>query len=635
MVRLVSLFLLLTLSALAQEVPNADLLEQPSRVATPAICPKVDDWSTPSEKSCYRTTPRYDETMGYISRIAKAASRQVRVESFGKTGQGRDLLAVIVSQDGVFDPVAIHKANRPVIYIQNSVHAGEMDGKDASLALLRDMLVLKSQASLLDRAVLIVVPIYNADGHEYFGRYNRINQNGPEQTGWRANATDRNLNRDYMKAEAPETRAFLRYWNHWLPDFFVDDHVTDGADYQYDVTYSMDTDPSTYVPLAKWADEEFSPEFERRVNAAPGHLASPYIDFVGQTPDTGVAKYQSTPRFSTAYVNLQNRPALLIEMHMLKDYATRVTGNYEALRAIIAIVNRDADKLVQMNREADEATIAAARNHKAELPIRMEATSETAPFEFKGYKWTITKSEISGANRVSYERDQPLTVTIPRRVALKTTRSVTVPAAYIVPAEWTVLIDVLTAHGLQTKKLAKPWTGEVTAYRCETPEWVQQPFEGHHVASWPKPRHADVTEFVIRETGLGDNRVGCRSGVQMATFAAGSVVVPTDQRASKIAMHWLEPEAPDSAMQWGLLDAIFEQKEYGEGYVLERLARKMIAADAKLKQEFDQKLASDPQFAESPSARLNWFYQHSPWWDSRIGLYPVGKLSSTSGLPLE
>ena len=397
----------------------------------------------------------------------------------------------------------------------------------------------------------------------------------------------------------------------------------------------MDNDPTTYAPLTKWANEAFSPEFERRVNAAPGHLAAPYIDFVGQTPNTGVAKYQSTPRFSTAYVNLQNRPALLIEMHMLKDYATRVTGNYEALRAIVAIVNRDADKLVQMNREADDATIAAARNRKAELPIRMEATSETTPFEFKGYKWTITKSEISGADWVSYQRDQPITITIPRRVALKTTLSVTVPAAYIVPAEWTVLINVLAAHGLQMKKLAKPWTGEATAYRCETPQWAQQPFEGHHVASWPKPRGASVAEFVARETGLGDNRVGCRSVIEKATFAAGSVVVPMDQRASKVAMHWLEPEAPDSAMQWGLLDAIFEQKEYGEGYVLERLARKMIAADPKLKQEFDQKLTSDPHFAESRSARLNWFYQHSPWWDSRLGLYPVGRLSSISGLPLE
>ena len=573
--------------------------------------------------------------MAYISRLAKAATRQMRVESFGKTGQGRDLVAVIVSQDGVFDPQRIHRALRPVIYIQNSIHAGEMDGKDSSLALLRDMLISKSQAALLDRAVLIIVPIYNADGHEHFDAYNRINQNGPEQMGWRTNATDRNLNRDYLKAEAPETRAFLKYWNRWLPDFFVDDHVTDGADYQYDVTYMMDTDPSTYPPMAKWANEVFVPEFQKRVDSAPGHLASPYIDFVGQTPDTGIAKYQSTPRFSTAFANLQNRPGLLIEMHMLKDYATRVTGNYEALRAIIAIVNQDADKLVQMNREADAATIAAARNPKTELPLRMQASGETTPFEFKGYKWTLTKSDISGGDWVSYQHEQPITVTIPRQTKLKTTLAVSVPAAYIIPAEWTAITDVLAAHGLQMKKLSKSWTGEVSTYRCETPQWAQQPFEGHHVASWPKPEAASLRGFVARETGLGNYRVGCRAVTEKMTFAPGSVVVPMDQRAAKIAMHWLEPEAPDSAMQWGLFDSIFEQKEYGEGYVLERLARKMIAADPKLKQQFDEKVASDPEFAKSRSARLNWFYQRSPWWDSRLGLYPVGRLSSVAGLPLE
>jgi hypothetical protein len=185
------------------------------------------------------------------------------------------------------------------------------------------------------------------------------------------------------------------------------------------------------------------------------------------------------------------------------------------------------------------------------------------------------------------------------------------------------------------KKLAKPWTGEVTTYRCDTPQWAQQPFEGHHVASWPKPEAAKLGGFVGRETGLGDYRVGCRPVVEKTNFAAGSVVLPMDQRAAKIAIHWLEPGAPDSAMQWGLLDAIFEQKEYGEGYVLERLARKMIEADPKLKQEFDQKLASDPEFAQSRSARLNWFYQRSPWWDSRLGRYPVGRLSSMAGLPME
>jgi hypothetical protein len=600
-------------SAAAQQLPNADLLNQPPRPATAAECPKIDDWSTPAEKSCYRTTPRYDETIAYAQRIAAAAPKQVKIESIGKTGQGRDLVSIVVSKDGVFDPAALHKSDRPIVYIQNAIHAGEMDGKDASLALLRDIVVTKTRAALIDRAVLVIIPIYNADGHEFFGPYNRINQNGPEQMGWRTNARQLNLNRDYIKADAPETRAFLKAWNRWLPDFFIDDHVTDGADYQYDITYSLDTDNSTYPQLADWIHTAFSRELESKVNAT-GHLISPYIDFIGQTPDTGLTTQQNPPRFATSYVNLQNRPSLLVEMHMLKDYRTRVTGNYETLRAVLEIVNRDADKIIRLNREADAATIAAGREHRTELPIVLEASGNKVPFHYKGYKWTVEKSDITGGNWVRYSHE-PIEIDIPRLVGLKPVRSATIPAAYIIPAEWTPIIDILSAHGLQLRRTSAPWSGEVETYRCETPTWQQQPFEAHHLASWPKEKN------------------GCKVVREKMSFPANSVVVPMDQRAAKIAMHFLEPEAPDSAVTWGYFDTVFEQKEYGESYVLEKLAHEMLARDPKLKAEYDQKVASDPNFT-NPYARLNWFYRRSPWWDERVGLIPVGKLQSLDGISL-
>ncbi|HUO59240.1 MAG TPA: M14 family metallopeptidase [Candidatus Acidoferrales bacterium] len=636
---------MLVSTAHAQALPNAELLDQPPRVDAATNCPKLDKWSTPAEKSCYRTTPRYDETRAYAERLAQAAPTQVRIESFGRTGEGRDLYAIIVSRDGDFDPAKLHAAKRPVVYIQNAIHAGEMDGKDASLALVRDTIINKSQAALIERVVLVIVPIYNADGHERFGAYNRINQNGPEQMGWRTNARQQNLNRDYMKAEAPETRAFLKFWNRWLPDFFVDDHVTDGADYQADVTFLADSDLSTYPPLAEWMEKTLTPELLARVNAAPGHIASQYIDFNGRTPDTGISKGQGTPRFSTGYVNMQNRPAVLIEMHMLKNYQTRVTGNYEALKAMIAIVNRDADKLVEMNRKADEETITVGANRLAtpprvhgpssvfaggEFPLREEWSGKTEPMEFKGYRWTVEKSAISGGEWIKYHEDQPITMTIQRAVGLKPTLSVTVPAAYIVPAEWTTVIDVLEAHGLRLQRTTKPWLGPVQMYRCRTPQWAERPFEGHHPASWQAQR---------RESGgavAGDKTPrGCEPEQVLMQFPAGSVVVPADQRAFKVAMHWLEPEGPDSALQWGYFDSIFEQKEYGEGYVLERLAARMADRDPKLKAEFDQKVASDAKFAADSYARLNWWYQHSPWWDQRIGLYPVGRLSTLQGVPVE
>jgi hypothetical protein len=636
----------LAVTGFAQQLPNAGLLEQPPRseLAAPgsaAKCPVVNAWSTPAEKSCYRRTPRYAETMEYVRRLARAAPRQVRIEKFGKTGEGRALVAVVVSGDGVFSPAALHRAKRPVVFIQNSIHAGEMDGKDASLALLRDILITKSatngttnnatsnatkkEAGLIERAVLVIVPIYNADGHERFGRFNRINQNGPEQTGWRANASQQNLNRDYLKADAPETRAFLREWNHWLPDFFVDDHVTDGADYQYDVTFSIDSDG----PASGWVRQTLEPELFERVTAS-GHVIAPYLEFLGDTPDTGIAHPVATPRFSTGFAMEQNRPGMLVEMHMLKNYRTRVTGNYELLRALLAVVNRDATKLVDANQRADRETIERGRAHREKLALRYEATGESEPFALKAYRWKVEHSEISGADWVQYTHE-PVTINVPRQTTLKAVVEAKIPAAYIVPAQWTAVIARLELHGLRLMRLKKPWTGEVETYRCSTPQWQESPFEGRHVAQLGDGERGNGKREEEQASGGAS---GCSPVREKVSFPAGSAVVPMAQRAARIAMQWLEPMGPDSALQWGLFDGIFEQKEYGEGYVLERLARNMLAADPKLKAEFEQKVASDAKFAANPSERLNWFLQHSPWWDGRIGLYPVGKVDSMRGLPL-
>jgi murein tripeptide amidase MpaA len=576
------------------------------------------DWRTPAEISNYRTTPRYDETMAYARRLAQAAPKQVKLITFGKTGEGRDLVAVIASKDGVFDPGSLHRGGRPIVLIQNAIHAGEMDGKDSCLALLRDMVITRTQAGLLDRAVVAIIPIYNADGHERFGPYNRINQNGPEQMGWRTQARNLNLNRDYLKADALETRGFLRFWNEWLPDFFVDDHVTDGADYQYDTTILLESNPDMPAAIAQWEEKVLFPYLKKSVDAS-GHLLAPYIWLADEAdPSKGLTTSGATPpRFSTGYSVLQNRPAMLVEMHMLKDYRTRVTGNYEVLRALLEVLNRDAALLLKMNRDADAAQITAGKSYRpdAKFPLVLQPTGATEPFEYKGYKFTRSMSEVSGSTRIEYTRE-PLNITIPRQTELRVSRAVAPPLAYIVPAQWTSVIDVLQAHGVNISHLTKPWEGEIETYRCDQPNWQDRPFEAHHPLSWR------------------GGQPGCKPVREKLRFPTGSAVVRLDQRLAKVAIHWLEPEAPDSAVRWGLFDTIFEQKEYGEAYVLETLARQMMARDPKLKQEFEQRVAADREFAASPSARLNFFFQRSPWWDNSIGLYPVGRLTSLENIPL-
>ncbi len=585
------------------------------------------DWRTPAEISDYRTTPDYAATVVYLERIAAAAPGQVRIENFGKTGEGRDLKIVIASKDGVFDPAAIHTSGRAILLVQNAIHAGEMDGKDSCLALLRDIVITKTRAALLDHVVFVFIPVYNIDGHERRSAYNRINQNGPEIAGWRGNGTNNNLNRDYMKADTPETRAFLKMFHRWMPDFFVDDHVTDGADFQYDVTFYADATPDVNPGIAHWLGDEVSPELERQVDAA-GHLAFPsLIDLKDETdPAKGLVAFGNPPRFSTGQMILENRPGLLVEIHMLKDYKTRVTGNYEILRALLEVLNRDAAKLIALNKEADAAAarLGAHPLSNEKFPLALGMSNDTTPVVFHGYQFTRALSEISGTMWISFTHDS-WNVTLPLASADKVVTTTTPPAAYIIPPQWTHVIDVLAAHDVAMRRTTAPWTGKVERYRCSGMEWQGPPFEGRHPI------------FAGEGAGGEPGRFGqCTLATEEMTFPAGSVVVSLNQRLSKVAIHWLEPEAPDSAVRWGWFDSIFEQREYGEAYVLEKLARENLAKDQALKTEFEHRVQADPRFAGSPRARLEFFYDRSPWGlANRVGEYPVGRLLSLDGVPVQ
>ncbi len=588
----------------------------------PVLPAQKQDWRTPTEASDYRITPHQAATMAYLRRIEAAAPGQVRIEPFGKTGEGRELDLVIASRDGVFTPEAIHAARRPIILVQNCIHAGEPDGKDASMALLRDMVITKTQAALLDRAVFVFIPVYNADGLARSGPFTRINQNGPEASGWRGNGTNLNLNRDYLKAQAPETQAFWAMYEHWLPDFFVDDHVTDGADFQYDVTFAIDHGPDLDPDLAAYLSGAVTPQLQRDVDKVPGHLASStYIQLVDENdPRKGLGYFADPPRYSCGAMILENRPCMLVEMHMLKDYRTRVTGNTVLLASLLALVNRDADKLLALNAAADAHSADIAGKP---LPLAFASDGETTPILFHGYDYTLSQSAISGTQRVTYLHT-PRDFMLPAQTGVAATATAIPPAAYIIPVQWTALTDVLQTHGVPLQHLSANWTGQVERYQCGNNVWQRPPFEGRHPLF---PGEAAPPEA---------GRFGsCTLSQQTVTYPAGSVVVPLNNRLAKVAVHWLEPAAPDSAMAWGFLDSIFEQKESGEPYVVEKLARQMLANNPLLKAQFEARLQDDPKFAASPSARLAFFYERSPYYTAnQVGVYPVGRLATTQGLPV-
>lgn len=568
------------------------------------------EWLTHAELTNYNETPNYAETIAYARRLADA-SPAIEYRGFGYSGQGRELPLLIASETGTFTPEAAQAQGKAVVLIQACIHAGEPDGKDAGFALLRDIAITKTAAGLLENVVLLFIPIYNTDGHERSSPYNRINQNGPKDMGWRTTSTYQNLNRDYMKADTPETRAWLKLWNEWQPDLFIDCHVTDGADYRCNITYHHEHHAGVDERIIDWEREVFGGRVAPATEAA-GNVISWYLEFIDNRDlPRGTRDFNGSPRFSTGYVPIRNRPGILIETHMIKDYRSRVIGTYDFLRAALYEANREPERLRQLGREADERIAKSYGDYDPHRlhPLDFALSDEPTPFQLKAFKYETDRSDVSGDLRVVYGRE-PLDLTVPMYQTFHVTRAVAPPRAYIVPVQWSEVIAVLKAHGLESQILGEATEIEIETYRFHNVDWPAGPFEGRHM-----PRF-DVEPIT-----------------QKRVFHAGSMVVPVGQPLARVVLNLLEPEAPDSFVRWGFFNAIFEEKEYGEPYVLEALAREMMAGDPSLKREFEELLASDAEFAANPLERLRFFHKRSPYWDPQMNLYPVGRIISVLNLP--
>ncbi len=567
-----------------------------------------EKWLTYYEKSNFKKTPRYEETLQFCKELEKA-SPWIKVTNFGKSPQGREMVLVIASSDKTFDAKKAATSKKATILIQNGIHSGEIDGKDACLMLLRDIAITKTKASLLDHVNLLIIPFFNVDGHERFGKYNRINQNGPEEMGWRVTSQNLNLNRDYLKADAPEMQSWLKLFNAWLPEFFVDCHVTDGADFQHVVTYGIETRDMIAEPVRSWIKDAYIPTIESRLKDEGVNIV-PYVFFAdNKEPMKGLLDWPSPPRFSTVYSAIQNRPGLLIETHMLKDYKTRVDGTYKTLVATIQKVNEDYAVLKKAVNDADEQTKTAIENpYPLLFSVGKGSTSST---HFLGFKHTIEKSDISGSDWIKYT-NEPYEADIPRLDSIYITKTIEPPKAYLIPPQWQEVLARLKIHGVKLERMTASLDLDVEMYRFSNAKWQERPYEGRHPVTF------SVEKFKEKRT-----------------FPSGTIVAWMNQRTARVLIHALEPEAPDAFVQWGFFDAIFEQKEYFEDYVMEKVAREMIAANPKFKSEFDYKLQNDSAFAKSPYDRLNFFYQKSPFWDMQINLYPVARLMWEVPIPTE
>lgn len=590
--------LLLSATLTSAAVPSASTASLPPAIpwngaSRSLVVPATDPWVTPSERDQLRTTPRYDETIAYLKRLV-AASPQLKMVSIGRSDEGRDVWMVIASKERAFTPEALRKNGKPTLLAQGGIHAGEIEGKDAGLMLLRDLTVRGTKRDLLDGANFLFVPIFNVDGHERFSRFTRINQRGPEEGGWRTNARNLNLNRDYMKADASEMRAMIRTIDAWRPDLYVDLHVTDGADYQYDVTYGWNGSAGFSPSIANWLDRSLRPAVDRGLREM-GHIPGPLI-FTDDPLASGVVEGQTDPRLSHGYGDARHMASILVENHSLKPYDQRVLGMYVLLEHTLRTITRDAAAL-------RNATQTERTRRAKTIPLAWRVPEGVVPeqVEVLGIESRKTLSSISGGVRTEW-LGKPVSTRAPIRKATEVTTSVTRPAAYWVPPQWHDVIELLDLHGIQYERTTTPREVDVTMYRCAEPKFATQQFEGHVRVT------ADVTSEKHRER-----------------FPAGSLRISTDQDLGTLAVLLLEPSSPDSLFQWGFFNSILSPTEYVEGYIMEPMAERMLAEDPKLAEEFRRKVETDAAFRGNPNARLQWLYERTPFYDERARLYPVGR----------
>lgn len=546
-----------------------------------------NDLTLTYERSGFKDTGRYAEAVSFCNTLAKR-SKNCRVLRYGTSPEGRPMIALLISSAGNFTPEAMGSGGRPLLFVQNGIHAGEIEGKDASLILARRMLLEKKEAALYRGVDWIILPVYNVDGHERMSPYNRINQNGPREMGWRSTAQNYNLNRDYMKADAPETKAWLGLVHRYKPDFFIDDHTTDGADFQYKATVAI-----PYGPNLPSSTANFQSRLYRATTSGPGLPLAPYFALDDRSdPSKGLTTEDFSARYSNGYLSAIGRPSLLVETHVLKDYKTRVDATYDLLVNTGAYVLGRAGEVKRINKSAD-----APIKEGETVVLSTRLSEDTRPFTFWGYRYAPKRYEAVGSE-VAFWEHVPTKVETTIRDEFVPGATATAPAGYAVPAAWMEVIDRLKRHGLPVTVLKKPLAGSFSTFRLEAVRFPAQPFEGRFQPSFT-----------------------ARTVMESRTLPAGSVVVP----ASRLAMQLLEPEAPDSLLKWGFFNTVFERKEYFEDYAMAPVAEAMLQQDAKLRAEYEAWLKEHPDVRAN--ARLSWLFERSPWADARLNTYPVVRIS--------
>ncbi|TMO10972.1 M14 family metallopeptidase [Pseudoalteromonas sp. S558] len=550
--------------------------------------------TTDFELSGGEISPDYAGTVAFVDRLVAANPTQFKSQTIGYSNSKRAIKMLVASEQGFFEAGKMANSTKPTIFIQAGIHAGEIDGKDAMFMLLRDIATGKRR-DILKKVNILFIPILNVDGHERSSVFNRINQRGPAKMGFRTNANNLNLNRDFTKLDTPEVRSVLKVINDYNPNLYIDVHVTDGADYQYDVTYGYNPVFSSESPaVSDTLNQFFKPVIDNTL-AEQGHTPGPLV-FVMDKRDfkKGLAGWVATPRYSNGWGDLKSLPTILVENHSLKPYKQRVLGTYVFLDGVINALSTHSHELANAVKKEQEFV------PKQLIVKRGYAKQADTIAQFKGIEYSSSMNALSGQNEVKYLGKAHTYIDLPIYWQKDVEHTVEVPKAFFIPPVYSDIIEKLKLHGVSVNKLEGANTQPLKVAKVTEHSFDKAPYEGRFRVS------ASFDYLPVINIDLD-----------------GWYQVTTQQKVGELAVHLLHPEAPDSFFAWGEFNTIFQQTEYMENYALIPYARKMLKDKPTLALAFDKKINDDKAFSLDPDARLNWLYEHSPFYDQAYLKYPI------------
>lgn len=542
---------------------------------------------TSYEKGNGNQTTTYEEMVKYYNDLDQNFET-ISIENFGKDDNGEPIKVVVFNNT---------KSKRnPVILINNGIHPGEPDGIDATMMLMRDLATGKIKTNNLRIAA---IQCYNISGMLRRGSFSRANQNGPEEYGFRGNARNFDLNRDFIKNDTENAKSFQQIFQALKPIYFIDNHVSNGADYQYLFTYISTNKERLGIKLGDYFNQKMQPQILREIEKK-GILSTPYVNIHGDSPNDGFPAFMDSPRYATGYTTLFNTLGTVAETHMLKPYKDRVRATYEYMLSSINDVEKNVAEIQKL---MSESFTELQPGKKYPIQWKIDSTKFQL-IDFNGFEAGKKTSEVSGKPRLFYDRTKPFTRKVKFFNEYKPTKEITIPSYYVIPKSENKVIEFLTRNNIKIQPISKDSLMNVEIYKVADFKTVKNPYEGHYL-------HYDTK--VNKEN-------------KNVKFRKGDYLVSTKQEGVKYLLETLEPEATDSFFNWNFFDAILGQKEYFSDYVFEDTAAELLKKNPQLKSEFEKKKAADKKFAEDGNAQLDWVYKNSEYYEGSVGLYPIYRI---------